>query len=196
MLTTQHHFSCVLIENKNKHFGYTIQNLELEKQKIRLEEMLQRFGTKYLDHIDKLKAKLVFPLQKQDAFLKKLDRYITSSQTDKSWKTAYFTDLNWYFYTQLHSKISTQFQFYQPIDALFSQIQQKKEAKNLAIIILNNLYLRELLDIDLIEVKQIYAQKHKIYLERNKLNANLFPLNHQKTTQENKSLLSCEHFIY
>ena len=60
--------------------------------------------------------------------------------------------------------------------AMLDEILNKHNSKALAILIMNNVHLRDFLYIDLIELKKIYAQKDKVYLERFKLYPNHYPL--------------------
>jgi len=55
-------------------------------------------------------------------------------------------------------------------------IENEKNSKALAILVLNSIYLRDFLHIDLVQIKKIYDQKRKIYIERYKLYPDQFPL--------------------
>ena len=55
-------------------------------------------------------------------------------------------------------------------------IENEKNTKELAILVLNNIHLRDLLYIDLMQIRKIYNQKRKVYIERYKLYPDKFPL--------------------
>ena len=55
-------------------------------------------------------------------------------------------------------------------------IENEKNSKALAILVLNSIYLRDFLHIGLEKKKKIYDQKRKIYIERYKLYPDQFPL--------------------
>ena len=56
-------------------------------------------------------------------------------------------------------------------------IENEKNSKALAVLVLNNIHLRDLLHVDLIQIRRIYDQKRKTYIERYKLYPDQFPLN-------------------
>ena len=161
-------------------FGKKIKELELQKEKLRLEQMLDKFGLQYLPYIKKLKHQASIPLQKQQQAFQLIEQRYSQYLTSQKWKHYFFPDLNFIFYDELKKiaknnldKSSTKFQ---NIENTLMAIENEKNSKALAILVLNSIYLRDFLHIDLVQIKKIYDQKRKIYIERYKLYPDQFPL--------------------
>ena len=162
-------------------FGKKIKELELQKEKLRLEKMLDKFGLQYLPYIKKLKYQASVPLQKQQQSLQLIEQKSNQHLPSQKWKHYFFPDLSFIFYDELKKiaknsldKSTAQFQ---NIENTLMTIENEKNSKALAILVLNNIHLRDLLYIDLIQIKKIYDQKRKVYIERYKLYPDKFPLN-------------------
>ena len=165
---------------KGKEFGKKIKELELQKQKLKLSNMLEKFGEKYFSYIDKIKKHISVSTDKQEIALASFDAKFLNNKIIRTWKTKFFENENEVFFQELKkigertlaiAKIKTDKQ-----TAILDEILNKHNSKALALLIMNNIHLRDFLYVDLIELKKIYAQKDRIYLERFKLYPNYYPL--------------------
>ncbi|MFN3073822.1 oxidoreductase [Acinetobacter sp. TY2] len=161
-------------------FGKKIKELELQKEKLRLEQMLDKFGLQYLPYIKKLKYQVSIPLQKQKQSFQVIEQKCNQYLPSQKWKLYFFPALNFIFYDELKiigknnlEKSSSKFQ---NIENTLMAIENEKNTKELAILVLNNIHLRDLLYIDLMQIRKIYNQKRKVYIERYKLYPDKFPL--------------------
>ncbi|AUX86459.1 oxidoreductase [Acinetobacter sp. ACNIH2] len=162
-------------------FGKKIKELEFQKEKLRLEQMLDKFGFQYLPYIKKLKYQASVPLKKQQQSLQLIEQKYSQHLPPQKWKYYFFPDLNYIFYDELKKIAETNLDKstaqFKNIENTLIAIENEKNSKALAILVLNNIYLRDLLYIDLIQIKKIYDQKRKVYIERYKLYPDKFPLN-------------------
>ena len=165
---------------KGKEFGKKIKELELNRQNIKLEELLDQFGRQYLIYLPKIKAQLFTTTHRSKTALDCFAEKFGYQPTQKSWKKSLFKDPNDIFYQELRKIGETSYQrIYckaQQQSQIFDQIEQRADSKALAIVILNNAHLRDFLYVDLMQVKKIYAQKSKTYYERYKLYPDQYPL--------------------
>lgn len=166
---------------KGQKFGKKIKEIELEKQKIKLNQLLEKFGNQYISYIPKMRCMISRPLQQQEKKIEQFQESFISPLVQDRWYHHIFPNKNRIFFEEL-KKIADRHYEYQKIRSQTSlsylcQLQSNRDTKALAILILNNEHLRELLYIDLIEIKKIYAQKDKVYYERYKLYPDRFPLN-------------------
>ena len=162
-------------------FGKKIKELELQKEMLRLEQMLDKFGLQYLPYIKKLKYQASLPLQKQQQSMLLIEQKSSQYLPSQKWKHYFFPDLNSIFYDEFKkiakNNLDKSIAQFQNIENTLMTIENEKNSKVLAILVLNNIHLRDLLYIDLIQIKKIYDQKRKVYIERYKLYPDQFPLN-------------------
>lgn len=165
---------------KGKMFGKKIKEIELQKQKNKLNNMLENFGEKYFCYIDKIKNHISVSIDKQRIALASFDAKFINNKTARTWKTKFFDNENEVFFQELKKigerTFSIEKMKFDERTAMLDDILNKNNSKALAILIMNNVHLRDFLYIDLIELKKIYAQKDKVYLERFKLYPNHYPL--------------------
>lgn len=165
---------------KGKMFGKKIKEIELQKQKNKLNNMLENFGEKYFCYIDKIKNHISVSIDKQQIALASFDAKFINNKTARTWKTKFFDNENEVFFQELKKigerTFSIEKMKFDERTAMLDEILNKHNSKALAILIMNNVHLRDFLYIDLIELKKIYAQKDKVYLERFKLYPNHYPL--------------------
>lgn len=165
---------------KGKAFGKVIKELELQKQKLKLNVMLEKFGKQYFPYIDKIKYQISsFAYKNQFALASFEAKYLNSPST-KNWKSIFFENTNEVFFTELKrigennfakEKLKADKQ-----NIILDEIRSAQNTKALALLIINNIHFRDFLYVDLIELKLIYAQKDKVYLERFKLYPDQYPL--------------------
>ena len=162
-------------------FGKRIKELELQKQKLRLETMLDQFGQQYLPYIEKLKYQAMLPLQKKQQAFQLIEKEYSQHLPSKKWKHYFFPNLNFIFYDELKkiakNGLDTSTIEFKETENLLMTIKNEKNTKLLSILLLNNNYLRDFFHVDLIQIRKIYDQKRKIYIERHKLYPDQFPLN-------------------
>lgn len=165
---------------KGKQFGKKLKELELGKQQVKLKQFLEKFGNQYLIYIPKIKSKISMPLQQQENKLKKFQENFIDSLPKNRWYHYFFPNKNYIFFKALEEIASNHYEQqksrFQALLNYLDELQSNQDSKALAVLILNNTHLRDLLYIDLIEVKKIYTQKDKVYYERYKLYPDLFPL--------------------
>lgn len=165
---------------KGKMFGKKIKEIELQKQKNKLNNMLENFGEKYFCYIDKIKNHISVSIDKQQIALASFDAKFINNKTARTWKTKFFDNENEVFFQEFKKigerTFSIEKMKFDERTAMLDDILNKNNSKALAILIMNNVHLRDFLYIDLIELKKIYAQKDKVYLERFKLYPNHYPL--------------------
>ena len=165
---------------KGKMFGKKIKEIELQKQKNKLNNMLENFGEKYFCYIDKIKNHISVSIDKQRIALASFDAKFINNKTARTWKTKFFDNENEVFFQEFKKigerTFSIEKMKFDERTAMLDDILNKNNSKALAILIMNNVHLRDFLYIDLIELKKIYAQKDKVYLERFKLYPNHYPL--------------------
>lgn len=170
-------------------FGKKIKELELNIQNSKLEVMLDQFGCQYLPYIEKLKYHAKVPLIKKQRAMQEIETQFAQRPSSNKIKNYFFPDLNWIFYKEIkkigQKSIDESTSQYANIEHTFMQIEAQKDSKAMAILVLNNIHLRDLLHIDLLQIKKIYDQKRIVYSERHKLYPDKFPLsqdiiNHRK----------------
>jgi len=172
-----------------KEFGEKIKELELQKQKLKLNILLEKFGEKYFIYLSKIKSQFFLKTEKYQNALDSFEKKFQEDSATQSWKNIFFEDKNTIFYQEL-KKIGERAYENEKTKAeqraaIFNEIENTHNSKALALILINNVHLRDFLYIDLIELKKIYAQKNRTYLERYKLYPDKFPLtnelkNHKK----------------
>lgn len=161
--------------------GQTIKELELEKQKLKLVDILEQFGQKYLPYIEKIEHYATLPLKKNQQALDAIEQ--CRAQYDviqKPWYQKKISDPSFVFYDELFAIYQQQFQeaasAYTNIKAVLRLITEQENTALLAVLVLNTSDLRDVLDVDLIQVNRVYQQKRKTYIERYKLYPDRFPL--------------------
>lgn len=165
---------------KGQKFGKKLKELDLEIQKIKLNKYLEDFGHQYLCYIPKIKSVISKPLLQQEEKLKQFQEVFINSLPQGHWYHHIFPNKNRIFFAEL-KKIADNHYEQQKIRSQTSlkyldQLQKNQDTKALAVLILNNVHLRDFMYVDLMKVKQIYAQKDKVYYERYKLYPDRFPL--------------------
>lgn len=174
---------------KGTEFGKKIKELELQKQKLKLKSLLQSFGEKYFPYIGKIKSQIYFQCEQNRRSLESFEENLPTIPISPSWKNKLFKDKNHIFYQELRifgEQAYTKEKFKADhCCVIYNEIEDTQNAHALALTILNNVHLRDFLHIDLIELKKIYAQKNRTYMERYKLYPDQFPLteklkNHRK----------------
>ena len=175
---------------KGQQFGKKLKELDLQKQKIKLNHNLEDFGHQYLTYIPKLKSVISKPLQQQAKRLEQFQENFINSLPENRWYHRIFPNKNRIFFEEL-KKIANQHYEQEKIRSQSSlsyldQLHSNRNTKALAVLILNNAHLRDFLYVDLMKVKKIYAQKDKVYYERYKLYPDRFPLT--KRLKDHKKL--------
>lgn len=165
---------------KGQQFGKKLKELDLAKQKIKLNQYLEEFGYQYITYIPKIKSVISKPLQQQEQKLEKFQENFINGLPQNQWYHHFFPNKNRIFFEELRKIADTHYEKQknrsQSSLNYLDQLQTNHDTKSLAVLILNNDHLRDFLYIDLIKVKQIYAQKDKVYYERYKLYPDRFPL--------------------
>lgn len=165
---------------KGQQFGKKLKEIDLQKQKIKLHQHLEDFGKQYLAYIPKIKNVICKPLQQEEERLVQFQETFINSLPTNHWYHHIFPNKNRIFFEEL-KEIANQHYEQQKIQSqsllsYLDQLHNTRDTKSLAILVLNNAHLRDFLYVDLMKVKQIYAQKDQVYYERYKLYPDRFPL--------------------
>lgn len=165
---------------KGQGFGRKIKEVELQKQKLKMNSLLEKFGIKYFPYIEKIKKYMTLTAKKQQQALDTFDTKFSSIFVVKSWKNHFFENPNTIFSHELRTIGERIYAIEQKKSqqqiTILNTIQSTKDAKALALLIINHVHLRDFLYVDLVELKKIYAQKDQVYLERFKLYPDQYPL--------------------
>lgn len=158
---------------KGQEFGKKIKELELQKEKIKLDHLLEKFGIQYFPYIEKIQKQMRQIAKRHDHALNTFEDFFPDNIVKKRWGNKLLKNKNTIFNHELklvgqqifateQSKSSKQI-------ALLDDIKSNQDAKALALLIINHIHLRDFLYVDLTELKRIYTQKERVYLERFKL---------------------------
>lgn len=143
----------------------------------RFEQQLQRFGAGYADRRQRLLQALYQPWRRQRHALQQLNRRLQQRQSH--WRQRYWPD----FYTVLlqqtviygQQQQTQQQSALQQLESQLAAAHRQQDHKPLALLMLNIPELRELLGVDLSDLRYLEYLRTRVYRERTELDPTLFP---------------------